>query len=114
MALTCLVGWPLVGFMVGSVTGDPTAWHRDPQVVRLCTQPDLAAGAPCLLRRARAGADLARGPRRPIDADTDGRRARRRKVAMGWPLQIAALAGDGLAARPQPHPGGRRLEAEPA
>ena len=32
------VGWPLVGFMVGSVTGDPTAWHSDKQVVRLCTK----------------------------------------------------------------------------
>ena len=27
LAFTCLIGWPLVGFMVGSVTGDPTAWH---------------------------------------------------------------------------------------
>ena len=35
---TCRSGWPLVGFMVGSVTGDPTAWHADKQVVRLCAQ----------------------------------------------------------------------------
>ena len=38
LAFTCLIGWPLVGFMVGSVTGDPTAWHEDKQVVRLCTR----------------------------------------------------------------------------
>jgi len=37
-AFTCLIGWPVVGFMVGSVTGDPTAWHQDKQVVRLCTR----------------------------------------------------------------------------
>ena len=30
LAFTCLIGWPLVGFMVGSVTGDPTAWHARP------------------------------------------------------------------------------------
>ena len=27
LSLTVLVGWPLVGFLVGSVTGDATAWH---------------------------------------------------------------------------------------
>ena len=33
-----LFGWPLVGFMLGSVTGDPLAWHEDKQVVKLCTR----------------------------------------------------------------------------
>ena len=37
MVLSVLVRWPLVGFMVGSVTGDPTAWRSDPAVVRLCS-----------------------------------------------------------------------------
>ena len=27
LSFSCLIGWPLVGFMVGSVTGDATAWH---------------------------------------------------------------------------------------
>jgi len=50
LSLTCLVRWPLVGFMVGSVTGDPTAWHRDRQVVRLCTRLTWLLVLPCLLR----------------------------------------------------------------
>ena len=30
MGASCVFRWPLVGFMVGSVTGDPTAWRQDP------------------------------------------------------------------------------------
>jgi hypothetical protein len=50
MATTCLIGWPLVGFMVGSVTGDPTAWHDDKQIVRLCTRLTWLLVLPCVLR----------------------------------------------------------------
>ena len=49
-AFTCLIGWPVVGFMVGSVTGDPTAWHQDKQVVRLCTRLTWLLALPCVLR----------------------------------------------------------------
>ena len=38
MVFSCLVRWPAVGFMVGSVAGDPTAWHDNPQVVKLCSR----------------------------------------------------------------------------
>lgn len=38
MGFSCLVGWPLFGFLIGSVSGDPTAWHDDKQIVRLCTR----------------------------------------------------------------------------
>lgn len=38
IAISCLVRWPLVGFMVGSAMGDPIAWHEDDQIVRLCTR----------------------------------------------------------------------------
>ena len=46
---SCLIRWPLVGFMVGSVTGDPTAWHEDQQVVRLCTRLTWVLLLPCAL-----------------------------------------------------------------
>ena len=45
-----VIGWPVVGFMVGSVTGDPTAWHQDKQVVRLCTRLTWLLALPCVLR----------------------------------------------------------------
>ncbi|WP_370290793.1 DUF3159 domain-containing protein [Nocardioides sp.] len=38
LGASCLVGWPMLGFMLGSVTGDPTAWHDDRQVVKLCSR----------------------------------------------------------------------------
>ena len=44
MVFSTLVRWPVVGFMVGSVAGDPTEWHSDPQVVRLCRNLTLDAG----------------------------------------------------------------------
>ena len=54
--------WPLVGFMVGSVAGDPTEWHRDPQVVRLCRNLTWmlaaavrASGSPCSCRSTSPG-----------------------------------------------------------
>ncbi|HEY1133733.1 MAG TPA: DUF3159 domain-containing protein, partial [Nocardioides sp.] len=34
---SCVVGWPLMGFLIGTVTGDLTAWRENKQVVRLCT-----------------------------------------------------------------------------
>jgi len=38
LGFTCLIGWPMLGFMLGSVTGDATAWHEDRQIVRLCSR----------------------------------------------------------------------------
>ncbi|HVH94288.1 MAG TPA: DUF3159 domain-containing protein [Nocardioidaceae bacterium] len=92
MALSNVVRWPVVGFMVGSVAGDPTEWHRDPQVVRLCRNLTWMLAAPCVLRvlvqlpiylAGRAADDA--GPMVAALAIT--------KIAMGWPLQIAGLAG---------------------
>ena len=92
LALTCLIGWPLVGFMVGSVTGDATAWHRDRQVVRLCTLLTWLLAVPCLLRVVvQAPIWLAAN----ADALSNDRAVALLgvlKIAMGWPLQLAALA----------------------
>ncbi|WP_436700864.1 DUF3159 domain-containing protein [Nocardioides sp. BYT-33-1] len=38
LGFTCLIGWPMLGFMLGGVTGDATAWHDDRQIVRLCSR----------------------------------------------------------------------------
>lgn len=93
LAMTCLIGWPLVGFMVGSVTGDPTAWHSDRQVVKLCSRLTWVLVAPCLIRviaqaplwfAAKSGA---------VEVDTAVAILGVLKIVMGWPLQLAALAG---------------------
>jgi len=91
MVLSIVVRWPVVGFMVGSVAGDPTAWHEDKQVVRLCRNLTWLLAAPCVIRvlvqlpvylAGRAADDP--GPMIAILGVS--------KVVMGWPLQIAALA----------------------
>ncbi len=38
LGLSCLVGWPMLGFMLGAVADDPVGWHDDKQVVRLCSR----------------------------------------------------------------------------
>ena len=92
MALSNLVGWPLVGFMVGSVAGDPTDWHRDSQIVRLCRNLTWMLALPCVARVAVqlpiwVAGKTAEDPSPMIAA------LGVTKIAMGWPLQILALAG---------------------
>lgn len=84
LVLTVLVGWPLVGFIVGSVTGDPTAWHRDKALVRLCSRLTLILALPCVLRVV---------VQYPLWAADQVALLGTAKVLMGWPLQILTLAG---------------------
>ena len=92
MVFTIVIGWPVVGFMVGSVAGDPTAWHRDPQVVRLCRNLTWMLVLPCVIRVA-AQLPIYVGGRAAEDADPWIAALGVTKLLMGWPLQIAALAG---------------------
>ena len=91
MAFTCLIGWPLVGFMVGSVTGDPTAWHSDKQVVKLCSRLTWLLALPCLLRAAVQGPIWLAGNSGAMDVDAAIAALGVLKIALGWPLQLAAL-----------------------
>lgn len=91
MALTCLVGWPLVGFMVGSVTGELTAWHEDRQVVRLCTTLTWLLAAPCLIRVLLQAPLWIGGWTGSVDIDVAIAALGILKVVLGWPLQLAAL-----------------------
>ena len=92
MVLSNLTGWPVVGFMVGSVAGDPTQWHDDPQVVRLCRNLTWMLALPCVARvvvqlpiylAGKAAGDA--GPIIAVLGVT--------KIAMGWPLQVLGLLG---------------------
>ena len=92
ITLSILVRWPVVGFMVGSVAGDPTAWRQDPQVVRLCSTLSWLLVAPCVIRVVvqlplyLAGSSEAVAPGAAVAA------LGLSKIVMGWPLQLAALA----------------------
>ena len=92
LAFTCLIGWPLVGFMVGSITGDPTAWHKDKQVVKLCTRLTWLLVAPCVLRVVIQAPIWLAGNSGSIDPDAAVAALGVLKIALGWPLQLAALA----------------------
>jgi len=92
MVVSTLVRWPLVGFMVGSVAGDPTEWHRDSQVVRLCRNLTLMLALPCVVRVV-VQLPLYLAGKAAEDAGPMVAALGVSKIVMGWPLQIAALAG---------------------
>ena len=81
--LSIVIGWPIVGFMIGSMTGDPTEWHRDRPLVRLCSQLTWILALPCLLRVA---------VQYPLWATDHVGLLGTSKLALGWPLQIATFA----------------------
>jgi hypothetical protein len=85
LGASVLVGWPVVGFLIGSVTGDPTAWHADRALVRLCNRLTLLLALPCVLRV------LVQYPLWLGGEDMVGWLGTA-KIVLGWPLQVAALA----------------------
>jgi hypothetical protein len=82
IVLTIVLGWPIVGFMVGSVMGDPTAWHSDKAMVRLCSQLTWVLAVPCVIRVA---------VQLPLWLDHQIGLLGASKIALGWPLQIASF-----------------------
>jgi hypothetical protein len=92
MATTCLIGWPLVGFMVGSVTGDPTAWHDDRLIVKLCSRLTWLLVLPCVLRAAIQGPIWLAAHGGAIDPQTAVALLGALKIGLGWPLQVASFA----------------------
>jgi hypothetical protein len=93
MVLTILIRWPVVGFMVGGVTGDPTGWRQDRAVVRLCSRLTWLLVLPCVVRVAVQAPVYLAGRNGWWDRDSAVAALGVAKLAMGWPLQVAALAG---------------------
>ena len=87
-----IIRWPLVGFMVGSVTGDVTAWHKDKQIVKLCTRLTWCLVIPCVLRVVVQVPIYVAGRQKAMDPEAAVAALGVAKLAMGWPLQLASLA----------------------
>ncbi|MEU8269755.1 DUF3159 domain-containing protein [Sphaerisporangium sp. NPDC049002] len=82
MVLSIVVRWPVVGFLIGSVTGDPTGWRQNPGIVRLCSRLTWLLILPCLLRVV---------VQLPLYWADQVAALLVAKVALGWPVQVAAL-----------------------
>jgi Protein of unknown function (DUF3159) len=91
MIASILLRFPVVGLVVGAVSDDPLEWRRDRQVVKLCNHLTWVLVVPCLLRVA-VQVPIYLGGRAADDADPYVTALGITKVAMGWPLQVAALA----------------------
>ncbi|GAA3128489.1 DUF3159 domain-containing protein [Planomonospora alba] len=85
MLISVVTRWPVVGFLIGSVTGDPTAWRKDPAVVRLCSRLTWLLMIPCVIRVA------VQAPVYLIGGNDAVAELGILKIVMGWPLQVAAL-----------------------
>ena len=83
MTLSILTRWPVVGMMIGSVTGDLAGWRSDPGIVRLCSRLTWLLVLPCAVRVAVQYPLYLAGEVGWLGAT---------KIALGWPLQIAALS----------------------
>lgn len=90
MGFSCLVRWPVLGFMLGSVTGDPTAWHDDPQVVRLCSRLTWVMLAPGAIGVLGQGPIWLLGHADVIDTDLAVLLITILRTGLGWVLRIAS------------------------
>jgi Protein of unknown function (DUF3159) len=83
MVASIVVRWPVVGLIIGSVTGDVSAWRQDPAIVRLCSRLSWVLVAPCIIRVAVQWPLYVAGHVGWLGAT---------KIALGWPLQVGALS----------------------
>ena len=90
MVFSIVIGWPFIGFMVGSVSGDPTAWHHDKQVVRLCSRLTWLFLAPGAIGVALQGPVYLLGHTGVIHADTAVAIIGVLRLGLGWVLRIAS------------------------
>ena len=83
MLVSIMVRWPVVGFLVGAITGELSAWRNDPGMVRLCSRLTWLLLLPCVLRVV---------VQLPLYYADQVAVLGVSKVVLGWPLQVAALA----------------------
>ena len=106
---TVAIRKPLVGFIIGAAVGDPTGWAKDRGLVRMTTKLTLVLAVPYITRFV---------IQLPLFLSGQVVWLAVAKVALGWPLLVAALAvigvmlskgktpmeGSSLHPRTAPHP----------
>ena len=106
---TVAIRRPLVGFIIGAAVGEPTGWAKDRGLVRMTTKLTLVLAVPYITRFV---------IQMPLFLAGQVVWLAVAKVALGWPLLVAALTvigimlskgktpmeGSGLHPRSTPHP----------
>lgn len=90
MVFSIVIRWPFIGFMVGSVSGDPTAWHGDRQIVRLCSRLTWLFLLPGAVGVALQGPVYLLGHTEVISADTAVAIIGVLRLGLGWVLRIGS------------------------
>lgn len=89
VVISCLIRWPLIGFLMSIGSHDPFAWHRDPQVVRLCTRITLLYALPEAILVLLEGPLVIAGWTGAMNADAAVSTLAIIKLGLGWPLRAA-------------------------
>lgn len=92
LGATCLAGWPMLGFMLGAATEDPLGWHRNKQVVRLCSRLTWVMLVPGAVGVLLQGPVWLMGHRDVIDADVAVTIIAVLRLGLGWALRIGSWA----------------------
>lgn len=87
LTISILAGRPLVGYLIGSVMGEPADWHRRPAIKSVSHRLTLVLLFPMVLRVA---------VQYPLYAAGEVGWLGTAKVALGWPLHVATLAFAGM------------------
>lgn len=87
LTVSVLAGRPLAGYVLGSVMGEPTEWHRRPAILRVGRRLTLVLLAPMVARVA---------VQYPLYLAGEVGWLGVAKVALGWPLHVATLAVAGM------------------
>lgn len=90
LGFSCLVGWPMLGFMLGSVTGDTTAWHDDEQIVKLCSRLTWVMLLPGAIGVLLQGPIWLLGHQGTMDADQAVVLILVLRTGLGWVLRIGS------------------------
>ena len=89
---SCLVGWPVLGFMLGAATEDPIGWHKNKQVVKLCTRLTWVMLIPGAIGVLGQGPIWLLGHSGTIDPDVAVVIILVLRTGLGWALRIGSWA----------------------
>lgn len=93
LVASCLARWPAIGFMVGSVAGDPLEWHQNRQIVSLCTRLTWLFLAPGAILALVEGIVILLGYGGVMHKDAAVLVLGIIRLGVGWPLRLLAWGG---------------------